>query len=75
MSKPNCFSSFCDEFRIETLGAAIARVASSPPIELAEIVAAAGQAGRRCRLAGELGDHLLDRAAGRELDDGEGNAP
>ncbi len=45
-----------------------------PNVAAAGVAAAAGQpVGGVAALAGQLGDDLLDRSAGRELDDGEGD--
>ncbi len=62
-----------DQLRIEPLGAAIFGTAVIDSL-LGETIGAAGQAA--CGivgLPGELCDNLFDRAARRELDDGEGN--
>lgn len=61
-----------DEGRVQPLCAAILEVAALLHAA-AEIVAAAGDAVHRPAFAGEARQHLLDRAAGRELDDDEGN--
>ncbi len=68
-----------DEFRVETLRAAVFRRAFAATVGAAAaagIAAAAGNAvGGVAALAGQLGDDLLDRAAGRELDDAQTRSP